>query len=205
MNDAYKKIIFSKNTLKAVLAVLAIMLSGFAAWQLLILRIAFDNSQDPSNQVFISSHTKKQETETNYRLYIGKLDLSGAPIILNVDGSNQSKYLKALESGVAHFLGTAYPGQKGNSFIFGHSEYYWNKPGAFKRVFRHLDKLEIGDKIIIKSDKNEYRYKVKEKKIVSPKDTAIIAQTEDYRLTLMTCWPPGTTSKRLVVIAKKIN
>jgi sortase A len=201
MTVKFKKILSHKN-LKLILLLFAVLLVGFIFWQLSIVRIAFNDGQTLNSSSLNLTLRKPKEDEKDFHLTIKKINLSNVPIILNVDGSNEALYLKALEEGVAHFAGTALPGQRGNVFIFGHSEYYPNKPGNYKTVFIHLDRLKIGEQIIIKSEKKEYRYNVISKKIISPKDTSVLAQSLDFRLTLMTCWPPGTTSKRLIIIAK---
>ena len=164
----------------------------------------FMDEMDSSRSAAIVPHT--QELEADFLLSIPQIKLVDIPIILNVDGGNQTKYLEALEDGVAHFAGTALPGAKGNSFIFGHSSYYANKPGKYKEVFRNLNKLEEGDQIQIKSNLKTYQYTVSEKKIVNPKAVEVLEHPEDsYRLTLMTCWPLGSTAKRLIVIAQKVS
>ena len=49
----------------------------------------------------------------------------------------------------------------------------------------------------------DYRYRVKYKKVADPTDlTDIIDVTAPRRLVLQTCWPPGTTWKRLLVVAE---
>jgi sortase (surface protein transpeptidase) len=48
----------------------------------------------------------------------------------DADSSNewQKIFMKELENGVVKYPGSADPGQKGNSFIFGHSSnYLWSK------------------------------------------------------------------------------
>ena len=155
----------------------------------------------PSEQ----SRGNLEDTEKNFLLSVPKISLENIPIILNVDGGNKSAYNQALENGIAHFAGTALPGQQGNSFIFGHSSFYPSKPGNYKEVFRQLDRLELGDRILITSDSGSYQYTIIDKKIVNPKNTDVLTQTTDYRLTLMTCWPVYSTSKRLLIIGKKVD
>jgi len=137
----------------------------------------------------------------NFSLKIERLGIS-APIIPNVDGADKKEYFKALQKGVAHFQGTKFPGQGGNIFIFGHSSYYASDPGKYKEVFRDLNDLKIGEKIEILFNDKKYLYFVKSKKIIEPTATEYLKDTKNERLTLMTCWPPGTYIKRLVIIAK---
>lgn len=139
----------------------------------------------------------------DFRILIPKLNIV-APIIPDVDGNDKDAYFKALESGVAHYKGTAKPGDGSNIFIFGHSSFYFWKPGDYKEIFKPLDGLEKGDVIIIWREGKEYKYTVTEIKLVEPTEVSVLNPTKTEQLTLMTCWPPGTTEKRLIVIAKPI-
>ncbi len=112
---------------------------------------------------------------------------------------------KALENGVVHYGNTAYPGQNGNLVIFGHSSNDWWEPGNFKFVFVLLDKLAPGDQFTIDYQSKRYTYEVTGSKVVIPTDVGVLAQTPDPTATLITCTPPGTSLKRLVVSAKQIS
>lgn len=141
----------------------------------------------------------------SYTLVIDKLKIN-APIALNIDGNNKEAYMKALESGVAHLKKTAFPGEAGNSVIFGHSSYYIFKPGNFKSVFTKLDQLNIGDIISISSNNKKINYSVTEKKIVNPLDVYVVNQDKNEQiLTLITCWPPKTIDKRYIVTAQLVK
>lgn len=129
------------------------------------------------------------------KIMIPKIGIE-APIMLDV---NEDSVLSALERGVAHIGGTAKPGEMGNTFIVGHSSNYpWAK-GDYNHIFSLLDELVNGD-IITVYFQNQYRdYKVIEKVIVRPDQVEIANSTDKEILSLMTCFPVGTTLKRLVV------
>jgi len=112
---------------------------------------------------------------------------------------------EALKEGVVRYPGTAQPGQNGNVFITGHSSYYLWDPGRYKDVFALLHELALGDTITIFYDENRYDYVVKEIRVVSPKEIDVLQQSNDKRLTLMTCTPIGTAINRLVVIAEQVE
>lgn len=137
----------------------------------------------------------------DFHLIISALEIN-APVIADVDGANQTAYDKALEDGVAQLLGSAKPGEGSNIFIFGHSSYYWYKPGDYKEIFKNLEDLKVGDEIIIWYQKKEYKYKITETKVVSPNEVDVLKPTSQEQVTLMTCVPPGTTLKRFIAIAK---
>jgi LPXTG-site transpeptidase (sortase) family protein len=136
----------------------------------------------------------------NNHLIISKIAVD-APVIWNV---SEDQTLTALEKGVAHYQGTALPGQIGNVFISGHSSYYWWNEGSYKEVFALLDKLEVGDKITINYDNIQYNYEVVSKKVVGPNDLSVLEQGTGHNLSLMTCVPVGTNLNRLVVLAKQL-
>ena len=112
---------------------------------------------------------------------------------------------KALESGVVHYGNTALPGQTGNVAIFGHSSNDWWEPGNFKFVFVLLDKLSPGDRLTLDYQSKRYTYEVTSSKVVEPSDVAVLNPTTVPTLTLITCTPPGTSLRRLVVTAKQID
>lgn len=123
---------------------------------------------------------------------------------------NEKEMLSDLESGVSHFAKTAAPGQNGNAIISGHSSnYIWAK-GNYNHIFKDLNDLEKGDSIIIKTvQKNgriiTYNYIVKGKYIDAPDDERIFEIVKSPMLTLSTCWPLGTTLKRLIIKAEVVK
>ena len=49
-------------------------------------------------------------------------------------------------------------------------------------------------------------FEVESEKMVSDKDMSVLESNNDQaRLTLITCWPPGTSFKRWVVTAKLVQ
>jgi len=126
-----------------------------------------------------------------------------APIIKNVDPYNKNVFLPALKKGVAHAKGTSFPNENGNVYLFAHSTDAFYNVGTYNAVFYLIGKLEENDEIKIYFNNIEYSYRVTEKKVVNANDSHyLIQKTNEEILTLQTCYPPGTTLKRLVVIAK---
>jgi sortase A len=141
-----------------------------------------------------------KKSSTDFELSISKLNLT-APILLGVDPADKEKYNAELTKGVAHMNGTALPGEKGNVFIYGHSSSEIKSP--YDKIFAKLNDLTDGDKIEIKYKGKKVSYTVSGKKIVEKDDMSVLEQTDERILTLMTCWPLGTSDKRLIVIAKQ--
>jgi sortase A len=188
--------------------VVAVFLILYLVWQ--GVRSQKENSNMATNQTQISETKKSAEPEEQQKnqsplIISSKINLS-APIMLEVNGNNNNEYQSALEKGVAHLKGSALPGKSGNVFIFGHSSFDAEKAGQYKEVFAKLDELVNGDLIEIQSSEARYTYKVVEKKIVNSNDVSIAGQNYSLKqLTLMTCWPIGSTEKRLVVVGELVE
>ncbi len=136
----------------------------------------------------------------DFHLLIPRLDID-APVISDVDGTNQNVYDKALENGVAQLSGSAKPGEGSNIFIFGHSSFYWWKPGEYKTIFAELPKIKLDDEVIIWYNQKEFKYKVISTKTVLSSQVNVTEKTSAEQLSLMTCVPVGTDQKRLIVTA----
>lgn len=106
--------------------------------------------------------------------------------------------VEALRKGPGHYPDTPFPGEPGNVVISGHRATY----GA---PFALLDRVGVGDRIEVETDKGLYIYDVRETKIVRPTDIAVIAKTDDFRLTLITCNPRYSTAQRLIVVADLVE
>ncbi len=131
---------------------------------------------------------------THYSLSIPKLEIGNA--VVEVGGEDLKKSL-------IHYEGTAFPGQFGNTVIFGHSvlPQFFN-PKNYLTIFSTLPTLEVGDEVLVDFDGVHYQYLVKEMIEVEPEDISILEQRYDNScLTLITCVPPGTYLKRLAVYA----
>lgn len=104
-----------------------------------------------------------------------------------------------LNDGIWHFPLSPGPGQKGNMVVIAHR--FAKLPPATDTFF-NLDKVDIGDKIVINQENDHFTYTVVETKIVESHERSVLAQTHDYRITLITCTPLWTDEKRLIVIGK---
>lgn len=131
---------------------------------------------------------------------------ANAKIIANVDPYNSNTYQVALTKGVAQAKGTVSPDKNGNMFLFSHSSSNIVNAGRYNSVFYLLSKLNKNDEVYIYYKGARYKYKVSDKNIVDAKNVSYLSSVSNEKiLTLMTCWPAGTSYKRLVVIAKQTN
>jgi sortase A len=122
----------------------------------------------------------------------------------DIDWQNAAVYQKALQTGVAQASGTSTPDMPGNMFLFSHSGVDFYEAARYNAEFYLLGKLTAGDEIDVFYKGQKYLYTVRETKMVAPSEVNYIQkQGEAKTVTLMTCWPPGTTYKRLIVIAEQ--
>lgn len=127
-----------------------------------------------------------------------------APILF-VETYNEATIQANLSNGVVHYYQTALPGKVGNSFLTGHSSNYWWQKGDYNYIFANLDKLVVGDQAKIYYEGNKLLYQVTAIKTVEPTDMSVLEQTSKPTLTLMTCTPPGTNWKRLIVSLDQVS
>jgi len=127
-------------------------------------------------------------------------------VLPNIEAASEASYKPALEQGLAHALGSGFPGQGKLVFIFGHSTNYEWFVAELNAIFFKLKDLEIGDEIEAGQDEKTITYQVIEKKIIEAEELAFIKENLDKDiLVLQTCYPPGTTWKRLIIIAEPIE
>ena len=113
----------------------------------------------------------------------------------------ENVFMKELVNWIVRYPGSAKPGQEWNSFIFWHSSNFPWLEGKYNDVFALLDNVVFGDEIIAYYDQKKYVYKVTQKKVIRPGDTSVLQKVEGKKqISLMTCWPVGTTLNRMIVI-----
>lgn len=129
------------------------------------------------------------------------------PIQFDIAATDEATMQKELESGIAQYPTTSQPGQNGNSAYFGHSSNNIFNKGKYKFAFALLHELVPGDTFYITKNGKVYAYKVFEKKVVEPNQVEVLDPVEGHTATatLITCDPPGTSLRRLVVIGDQIS
>ena len=142
--------------------------------------------------------------DTEFSIVIPKISANSL-VQANVDPSNYDEYISALKKGVAHARGTALPGDLGHMYLFAHSTDNILNASSYNAVFYLLYKLEPDDRIYIFYKNKKYAYKVFAKSVADPTQVEYITKQSDTPfLTLQTCWPPGTTLKRMLVFATPV-
>lgn len=168
-------------------------------------------NQDAAKEAGQSASVSPSATPTvdpatlSFRIQIPKLAVD-EQVKANVNPNDAKEYTLALEEGVAHAKGSAFPGENKLVYIFGHStDGSWNVE-AYNAVFYQIKELVVGDEIVLQWGEQRFSYKVKEQKILKGSDVDYINGLQDENLLLLqTCWPPGTTWQRLFVVAEPVE
>jgi sortase A len=121
------------------------------------------------------------------RIVIPSIDVD-APIVGGVTWED-------LKKGVGHLSGSANPGERGNMYLAAHND-------IFGDIFRHLDKLELGDEFFVYSGDQAYRYVVTSKRVIEPTDVSVMYPSTEPIATLQTCYPYLVDTHRLVVVGE---
>ena len=129
------------------------------------------------------------------------------PVVYDLPNNTEDTVQNALESGIAHYPTTPKPGQKGNAAYFGHSSNNIFNKGKYKFAFVLLHQLVIGDTFYLSNQGKIYVYKVIDRKVVDPSQVEVLDPIagKESTATLITCDPPGTSLKRLVVVGEQIS
>ncbi len=111
-----------------------------------------------------------------------------------------------LTKGIAHYSGTAFPGQVGNFAVAGHRTTY-GKP------FSNIDLLKKGDIIVVETKAAYVVYAVDRHVIVTPDKVEVIAPVPQHPgakpqqawMTMTACHPRYSASQRYIVFAKLLR
>ena len=102
-----------------------------------------------------------------------------------------------LEKGAWRRPKTSTPDSGGNTVIVGHRFNY-----SATGTFYHLDKVQVGDPIVVYWQGREYAYIVASSSVVPASQISVEDNTKEPQLTLYTCTPIWSFKDRLVVVAK---
>ncbi len=131
---------------------------------------------------------------------------ANAPVTANINPFESAIYQEALTRGVAHAAGSSFPTDPGNTFLFAHSAGNFYEANRYNAVFYLLNKLKSDDIFYIVYEGTIYKYRVRETKIVDAEAVEYLTNKTSKRVaTLMTCWPPGTTLQRFLVIGELVT
>jgi len=100
-----------------------------------------------------------------------------------------------LKLGAGHHVGSANPGESGNCIISAHND-------IFGEIFRNLPDLDLDDEIFVHTTSQVYHYVVTQKRFIEPTDVSVMYPTSSPVLTLISCYPYGIDTHRIVVTAE---
>ncbi len=98
-------------------------------------------------------------------------------------------------------------GQPGNTVLNGHNNVH-------DAIFADLTQLAVGEQIVLVGAELAVAYRVVHHELLQEEGMPLrdrvrnarwIAETDDERLTLVTCWPNTTNSHRLIVVAEPVQ
>jgi sortase A len=123
--------------------------------------------------------------------------------IVTIDGQSV-RQLQVADYAAGHDALSANPGEGGNIVISGHDD--WKG-----EVFKNLHNVKLGDQVLLTTPAATHRYVITE--IIYRKDVGVpladrlaagqyLAPMPEERVTLVTCWPYGVDTHRLIVVAK---
>lgn len=139
----------------------------------------------------------RQSKITHYNLSIPVLGIYQA--VVEIGGEDLGKSM-------VHYPGTSLPGEIGKAVVFCHSVLpQFFDPKNYKTICSTLPTIKLGDEILVYFDGIRYVYQVVEMLEVQPSDVSVLEQdlSGEY-LSMITCVPPGTYLRRLVVKSRLI-
>lgn len=163
---------------------------------ILIQETVNDESDIKEELVTSNESATKENSKDDYEKFFENKVISGLIEIPTLkvsaailEGTDDS----ALKYAVGHYPGLGGIGEQGNYVLLGHRNY------VYGHFFRNLDKLNVGDEVIIQKDTETFTYIVYESFVVSPEEVWVLEQTQDAIITLITCTPVGSYTDRLIV------
>ena len=102
---------------------------------------------------------------------------------------------ESLKRGAGHHIGSANPGERGNCVISAHND-------VFGQIFRDLPDLSMGEEVLVHTASRVFRYVITQRRIVEPTEVSVMRDTASPVLTLISCYPYGVNTHRVVVIGE---
>ena len=201
-----------------VIMLTGIVGTGFVVWPMLRAEARYLTQQ--KNEVVIGdpktfpewSNTEGREAgeaakwvvpDGNYSVFVEKIGAVSA-VTPDVNAGDFDEYSRALKKGVAEAAGLSHPGKIGTTYLFAHSVGSRADYARYNAIFYLLHRIGEGDRVEVVYRGKLYKYEVIRKEILGAKDVRyLIPQKEKELLVLSTCYPPGTSWKRLVVVAER--
>lgn len=164
-----KNVIRDKNQEKEIEALLNVEFDGNAD------NTSVNDVSSDSANAQVQKSNEEQITVSGNSVAVIQIPSQGIKGIVKEGTDNQT-----LKNYIGMFKGSAMPGQVGNFSVAAHNNIY-------TEIFRNLNKVNIGDEVIVKTKTDTYTYKITSKQTVSPTSIEVINNTDKKEITLITC------------------
>lgn len=153
------------------------------------------------NDVIELNVIPKVEGGIEFKVMIPGIELE-KQVVSNVDPRDEGIYKEAFKQGIAHGMGTKFPDEIGNTYLYAHSTRDVEDIEKNAGWFTRLDELSIGDTFEIIYGQNIYTYSIASREIIDPRATGVYtAYAPVQMVTLQTCHPRGEIEERLIIKA----
>lgn len=154
--------------------------------------VTVDGRVDPAK---IAQRAAELEAETSEGDAIGRILIPAIDLnIVLIEGTETA----SLQRGPGHYPRTSLPGQPGTVAIAGHRTTYL-------APFRHLDRIEKGDEVLLEMPYATFTYEFESQQIVAPTETRVVRDTDRDRVVLTACNPIYSAAERIVVTANQVD
>ena len=181
-----------------LISVTAIMLLIGGLYTLVIAISPFISSQtiNPKNNSTTQLISKTENKITENRLYIPKIDINLPYVSGGAETMEHGAWWRKPENGN--------PKDGGNFVLSAHRFIMGLTPRQTlrKSPFYNIDKLAVGDEMVVDYNGARYIYAISEKRSVKPEAIEIEQRTDQPQLTLYSCTLGGANDGRDVLIAK---
>ena len=184
-----------KSYILTIIAILMI-LGGVYLLALISTPLILSQNIDPKDNHTTQLITKTENKITENRLYIPKIDINLPYSTGGAETMERGAWWRKPENGN--------PKDGGNFVLSAHRFIMGLTPQQTlrKSPFYNIDKLTVGDEIIIDYSGVRYNYIISEKQSVKPDAVEIEQHTDQPQLTLYSCTLGGANDGRDVIIAK---
>ena len=187
-----------KNWKVRLLSIIAtiMIISGLYALAIAITPFILSQTIDQKNNSTTQLISKTENKITENRLYIPKIDINLPYAVGGPEVMEHGAWWRKPENGN--------PKDGGNFVLSAHRFIMGMTPQQTlrKSPFYNINRLDIGDKIIVDYNGKRYEYLISEKRSIKPEAVEIEQRTAQPQLTLYSCTLGGANDGREVIIAK---
>jgi sortase A len=152
------------------------------------------NVDESSGANELTDRASEKQTARDGDIALGRIQIASIGLTAMIQEGTGTR---TLQRGVGHITGTASVGDSGNVGLAAHRDTF----------FRKLQDIHKGDEITLTTLSGTYVYRVDLISVVEPRDSAVLRNSRDNILTLVTCYPfafIGPAPKRYIVRARQV-